>query len=215
MHFKTFPTQAFHLRKAAGKWHPDKHQGVEEKKRAERIFMHVAAGYEVCYMFLTALRSFYYFFPSTTKLWVVLIIWNHNYRYFVIGFERWWKPQGVRLHVGSPRGDVWQLLQVQGDDNRQRIIVFRNITHFQSDTMQEDWLPAWTSASCWSPWSPSSQLSRWILMFTLMLMLMMMLVALVTIISTLQYYIAWFNFEAAISHLATVPKYRLQVILLP
>ena len=156
MHFKTFPTQAFHLRKAAGKWHPDKHQGVEEKKRAERIFMHVAAGYEVCYMFLTALRSFYYFFPPTTKLWVVLIMWNHNYRYFVIGFERWWKPQGVRLHVGSPRGDVWQLLQVQGDDNRQRIIVFRNITHFQSDTMQEDWLPASTSASCWSPWSPSS-----------------------------------------------------------
>ena len=38
------------------------------------------------------------------------------------------------------------------------------------------------------------------------------LVALVTIVSALQYYIAWFNFEAAISHLATVPKYRLQVI---
>ena len=37
------------------------------------------------------------------------------------------------------------------------------------------------------------------------------LVALVTIVSALQYYIAWFNFEAAISHLATVPKYRLQV----
>jgi len=36
------------------------------------------------------------------------------------------------------------------------------------------------------------------------------LVTLVTIISALQYYIAWFNFEAAISHLATVPKYRLQ-----
>ena len=27
----------------------------------------------------------------------------------------------------------------------------------------------------------------------------------------LQYYSAWFNFEAAISQLATVPKYRLQV----
>ena len=37
----------FSPRKAAGKWHPDKHQGVDEKKRAERIFMHVAAGYEV------------------------------------------------------------------------------------------------------------------------------------------------------------------------
>ena len=37
------------------------------------------------------------------------------------------------------------------------------------------------------------------------------LVALVTIVSALQYYVAWFNFEAAISHLATVPKYRLQV----
>ena len=189
--------------------------------------MHVAAGYEVCYMFLTALRSFYYFFLPTTKLWVVLIIWNHNYRYFVIGFERWWKPQGVRLHVGSPRGDVWQLLQVQGDDDRQRIIVFCNITHFQSDTMQEDWLPAWISASCWSPWSPSSPLSRWILMFTLMLMLLNQqcwwcwinnvddVGRLVTIISAIQYYIAWFNFEAAISHLATVPKYRLQVILFP
>merc|ERR1719495_1325295 len=38
------------------------------------------------------------------------------------------------------------------------------------------------------------------------------LVALVTIVSALQYYVAWFNFEAAISHLATVPKYRLQAL---
>ena len=37
----------FSPRKAAGKWHPDKHQGVDEKKRAERIFMHIASGYEV------------------------------------------------------------------------------------------------------------------------------------------------------------------------
>ena len=51
------------LRKAAGKWHPDKHQGAEEKKRAERIFMHIASGYEV---FLFA-ASYLFFTAATTS----------------------------------------------------------------------------------------------------------------------------------------------------
>ena len=37
------------------------------------------------------------------------------------------------------------------------------------------------------------------------------LTAVTITMAPLQYYIAWFNFEAAISQLATVPKYRLQV----
>ena len=40
----------------------------------------------------------------------------------------------------------------------------------------------------------------------------MVLVALITIISALQYYVAWYNFEAMISQLASVPKYRLQAL---
>lgn len=34
-------------RQAAGRWHPDKHHGAEEKKKAEKTFMSVASGYEV------------------------------------------------------------------------------------------------------------------------------------------------------------------------
>jgi len=113
-------------RKAAGKWHPDKHQGVEEKKRAERIFMHVAAGYEVL-RDNESRKEYDYMLDHPEEMF------GNYYRYYA-----------RRL---APRVDI-------------RIV----------------------------------------------------LVALVTIVSALQYYIAWFNFEAAISHLATVPKYRLQAL---
>ena len=103
---------------------------------------------------------------------------------FVPGIAGRWKSKGVRLHVGSSRRDVWKLLQVQS--YKISGFIFYISTFLPNIRYYARRL------------APRVDIR-------------IVLVALVTIVSALQYYIAWFNFEAAISHLATVPKYRLQV----
>ena len=83
-------------RKAAGKWHPDKHQGVEEKKRAEQIFMHVAAGYEVSSFLRRLLLIMLQFFVLLFFCSCALLLYmrtgsfcdNNPMLHFVPGFAR-------------------------------------------------------------------------------------------------------------------------------
>jgi len=113
-------------RKLAGKWHPDRHRGEEEKKNAEQVFMKIAAGYEV-------LRDD----DSRAEYDYML---DHPEE-MMMNYYRYYKR---RL---APKVDV-------------RIVVL----------------------------------------------------ALVTVVSMVQYYSSWYNFEQAINHLSTVPKYRYQAL---
>jgi DnaJ family protein C protein 25 len=142
-------------RKAAGQWHPDKHQGAEEKKRAEKVFMSVAAGYEV--------------------------------------------------------GAAWQdrmmvTRQVLRDEDTRREYDYM-LDH--PEEMFGNYYRLVTVCACAWITSCNRYYAR---RLAPRVDVRLVLVALVTIVSALQYYMAWFNFEAAISHLATVPRYRLQAL---
>jgi len=113
-------------RKLAGKWHPDRFRGEEEKKNAEQVFMKIAAGYEVL-KDEESRAEYDYMLDHPEEM--------------MMNYYRYYKRRM------APKVDV-------------RIVVL----------------------------------------------------ALVTVISMVQYYSSWYNFEQAINHLSSVPKYRFKAL---